>query len=108
MKPLKVFLAIGLQIIVFSACNSQRMQRNYATEIVVEEYVNNENTVIIYQSILHVELPTATQSSTDIPVTKIRTNINEDNSKKIQRDSSNNDKNVRNNSGQRNTKSRGK
>ena len=107
MKPAKNILLIGLVLLIFSACTANRIQRSYEDEITTEEVNNGSGTeIIIIDAPEPVYIPQPVIIEQPAPKTKVRTNSQGD-SQKTQRETSNNN-DVRNNTGQRNVKSRGR
>lgn len=111
MKWLNKILLTGVAAVLLSACTAMYVQRSYEEEIAADEQLIVKEQVTIIIEGPEIYLPQAAiiiQPALESPKTKLRTEGENNNSNKIERKTDNNENNVRNNSGQRNTKSRGK
>lgn len=111
MKWLNNILFAGFAAVSLSACTAMYVQTSYDDYDGEEQQIIIEHPVIIIIDDPEIYVPQPViiaQPVLEAPKTKLRTEGENNNSNKIERKSDNNENNVRNNTGQRNTKSRGK
>ncbi|KAB2846598.1 MAG: hypothetical protein F9K45_01525 [Melioribacteraceae bacterium] len=111
MKWLNKILLIAFAAVSLQACTAMYVQTihdDYDSEdqqIIVEQPV----IIIIEKPEFYISQPAViAQPIQETPKTKLRTDGDNNNSQKVERKSNNNESSTRNNSGQRNTISRGK
>lgn len=108
MNLIKQASILSLMLLIFTACTANRIQRFQEREepvsVIVQEDIYYDTPEIVIEPV-YIYAPVIVQPEPVNTKTKVRTNIEKDDSQTKSREEGN--KNIRNNTGQRNAKSRG-
>lgn len=111
MKWLNKILLMGFAVVLLSSCTAMYVQTSYDDNDIEDQQIVVEQPIIIIIDEPEIYVPQPViivQPVQEAPKTKLRTEGQNNNSNKIERKTGSNENYVRNNTGQRNTKSRGK